>query len=261
MTARAARGSRPLNEGTLARVPSLAPDRKVNAILMRQEWRSATFFHWEYPPEVLRPLIPTPLELDLFDDRAWVGLTPFTTTFTVGGMLPLPGPRRYPETNLRTYVRAPDGTDGVWFFSLDVTNLSNVPIGRLGMPYYGARLSVEQHDDTIRYRGHRLRGRSSKGPRYDLTVRAAADEQAQTELEIFLTGRWHTYTKRLAFLGRFDIEHEPWPLHRAELISGEQHMTEHIGLPAPMMPPVVHSSPGVDVAISWPTPLRARVRA
>src|SRR6266566_8969769 len=106
-------------------MPNLVPDRKVNALLLRQEWRGATFFHWEYPPDVLRPFIPSALELDVFNDRAWIGLTPFTTTLTIAGMLPLPGPRRYPETNLRTYVRAPDGTDGVWFFSLDVTNLAN----------------------------------------------------------------------------------------------------------------------------------------
>src|SRR5687768_9450421 len=45
--------------------------------LMGQTWYDLLFAHWAVPPEVLRPLVPSPLALDLRDDRAWLGVTPF----------------------------------------------------------------------------------------------------------------------------------------------------------------------------------------
>src|SRR5215216_1805437 len=122
---------------------------------MRQEWRCAGFLHWEYPLEVVERFIPEPLELHTYDGRAWVGLTPFTTTLALFGFLPLPGPRRFPETNVRTYVRAPDGTDGLWFWSLQVTNRANEVLGRaLRLPYRRGNMNVlDGGRDCRRYTG------------------------------------------------------------------------------------------------------------
>jgi uncharacterized protein YqjF (DUF2071 family) len=224
--------------------------------LIGQSWRTATFFHWDYPPHVLERFVPRELELDTLDGRAWVGLTPFVTTFELAGIVPLPGPRWYPETNLRTYVRVPDGSDGVWFPSLDVTNLVNVPLGRLGMPYFWADLGVDEDGQTVRYCGRRRGADRVRGHRYDLELRWDAPLiETQNDLDVFLTGRWHTYTKRARLLGRYDLEHEPWPLHHAELVAGREHMLEPTGFPPPENEPVVHYSPGLDVAMSWPRPL------
>jgi len=232
----------------------------VRRPLMRQEWRCASFLHWEYPPDVVQPLIPEPLELHAHDGRAWVGLTPFTTTLALFGFVPLPGPRRFPETNVRTYVRAPDGSDGVWFLSLDVTNVVNVPLGRIGMPYFWADMTVDLEGTTVRYGGRRRRRDEGRAPGYDVRVRYEPRRvERQNELDVLLTGRWHTYTKRGPYLGRFDIEHAPWPLHRAELLDGDHElMLEAAGLPLPTEPPIVHYSPGVDVSISWPAAVGRR---
>jgi hypothetical protein len=52
--------------------------------LMGQTWYSLLFAHWAVRPEALRPLIPQPLELDLREGQAWLGVTPFV----VGGPSP-----------------------------------------------------------------------------------------------------------------------------------------------------------------------------
>ena len=73
--------------------------------LMGQTWYDLLFAHWALAPELIRPLIPTPLELDERDGRAWLGVTPFRVAGLRGrGMAPLPWLSRFPELNVRTYV-------------------------------------------------------------------------------------------------------------------------------------------------------------
>ena len=85
---------------------------RLSPVAMRQTWRRLTFLHWPYDPDLIRRFIPAGLELDTFDNAAWVGLVPFE-------IYDLPGIPHFPETNLRTYVIGPDGSRAVWFFSLE----------------------------------------------------------------------------------------------------------------------------------------------
>src|SRR3954451_3670223 len=136
---------------------SLECARRVAVPMVLQRWRDVTFAHWEVDPAWLQPVVPRGLELDLWEGAAWVGLTPFSTTCEVFGGVPLPGPRRFPETNLRTYVRGPDGHDGLLFLSLDVTNLANALLGRaLRLPYFRtADMAVMRADGLLHYRATR----------------------------------------------------------------------------------------------------------
>ncbi len=82
----------PQTEGPSA-VPTwedrLAPrGRPAAPSIMRQNWRSLLFLHWEVPPEVLRPLIPAQLSIDMFEGRAFAGVTPFVVRGSGGGTRP-----------------------------------------------------------------------------------------------------------------------------------------------------------------------------
>jgi len=46
--------------------------------------------------------------------------------------------------------------------------------------------------------------------------------------------------------------HDPWPLHRGELLDLNDGLVAAAGLPAPSGPPLAHYSPGVDVRIGRP---------
>jgi uncharacterized protein YqjF (DUF2071 family) len=48
--------------------------------------------------------------------------------------------------------------------------------------------------------------------------------------------------------------HQPWPLHRARAQILEDNLLTTAGLPVPRGEPLVHYSPGVDVAIGRPEP-------
>ena len=49
-----------------------------------------------------------------------------------------------------------------------------------------------------------------------------------------------------------EVEHEPWPLHRAELLACDETLVAAAGLPAPDGEPLVLWSPGVHVRIARP---------
>ena len=44
---------------------------------MRNEWRRLTFLHWDYDPSLIQKLLPDGLEVETWDDRAWVGVVAF----------------------------------------------------------------------------------------------------------------------------------------------------------------------------------------
>jgi uncharacterized protein YqjF (DUF2071 family) len=226
---------------------------------MYQRWTHITFIHWRYDPSAVRPLVPEELELDLADGAAWVALTPFLVEdLRLPGMPVLPWFSRFPETNLRTYVRGPDGRRGVWFLSLDCARVHSAVGGRLlyFQPYWWSKLSIERSGHRIRYRGRR---RSlGSGPGYEVEIEAGDPYAAEElgELDHFLTARWVLY----AFYGRTaasaQVEHPPWPLRRARVVSLRQDLTSRQGLPPPSGAPVAHHSEGVAARIGPPRVIR-----
>src|SRR3954466_9420478 len=103
--------------GQVGDVPSGQP-------VMHQNWGKLLFMHWPIKENLLRPLIPHDLAIDLFDDSAWISITPFTM-WDVRAFPPfapaIPGLDAMHELNVRTYVRR-DSVPGIWFFSLDINS-------------------------------------------------------------------------------------------------------------------------------------------
>ena len=123
--------------------PTRRPRRRA---VMHQSWRDLMFLHWSFPPELIRPLIPACLELDLFDGLAYVGLVPFTMTgVRPAGLPPVPGLSSFHETNVRTYVHFRGRDPGVWFFSLDAASSTAVRLARgfFHLAYHRAQMLLE----------------------------------------------------------------------------------------------------------------------
>lgn len=87
--------------------------------LMAQTWHDLLFAHWPLPPALIQEGLPAGLELDTFDNQAWLGVVPFRMTdIHRRGNPSVPWISAFPELNVRTYVRQ-GGRPGVLFFSLD----------------------------------------------------------------------------------------------------------------------------------------------
>src|ERR1051325_7601239 len=105
----------------------MSEPRPVRPALMLQQWRLLTFLHWRFPAADVARLLPEGLTAQTFARTAWVGLVPFVMVgVRAPGVPPLPWLSRFPETNVRTYVRGPDGKPGIWFYSLDAARLPAV---------------------------------------------------------------------------------------------------------------------------------------
>jgi uncharacterized protein YqjF (DUF2071 family) len=224
---------------------------------MFQSWQSLTFLHWRYDEAQVRPLVPAGLQLDTWDGSAWVSLAPFMLRdLHAPGLPPVPVLSHFPETNLRTYVRGPDGYRGIWFFSLDAARLTAVLGARtsFGLPYMWARMKVIREGGRVHYRSARLW--PFGGAINDMIVEPGELYEARElgELDHFLTARFRLYALRRGRLSFAQVEHPRWPLARARLISLNTGLPAAGGLPAAREDPLVHYAQRVDVWVAAPKP-------
>ncbi len=223
---------------------------------MMHRWDLLTFLHWSYDPALVQPLLPPGLMVETFEGRAWLGLVPFRMEVRASRGPALPWISHFCETNVRTYVTAADGTHGVWFLSLDAARLAAVVTARTTyrLPYFWSDMSLTQQGSTMTYDCRRR----WPGPRNASSrVRIRIGEQFQpdelTERDHYLTARWRLYShQRRGFRAALAF-HEPWALHRAELLELDDQLFRAAGLPDPQGEPILHWSPGVEVRIGLPS--------
>jgi uncharacterized protein YqjF (DUF2071 family) len=230
------------------------PEEEVDCPASRQRWEAMTMLHWPYPAQLVGAMLPDGLEIDTWDGMAWVSITPFLMVdFRVGRLPPVPGLSTFPETNVRTYARRPDGCDGLWFLSLEADSVPTVVSASIvyGVPYRFADMRVEQ-GDTVRYRSHR---RDDPEVGHDISIRVGQPCECPSDLDHWLTGRWRAFTTVAGRLAAVPVQHQPWPLQEAEVVSLEQTLLAAAGLPEPTDGPLVHYSPGVDVRLGAPRPV------
>ena len=219
---------------------------------MYHEWNWISFLHWRYPPAAVTPLLPPGLELETLDGSAWIGLTPFRMErLRLPGLPAVPWVSRFPEINVRTYVRDGRGRSGIWFLSLDAARLPAVIVARAGygLPYYWSDMAVRRNGPRIGYRCRRLAPRSGARCAVDVLFGAPLSESERDERAHFLTARFRLFTRIAGRLVAAEAEHRDWPLHHAEVHRVDQNLLQAAGLPAPTGDPVVHASPGVAVRI------------
>jgi len=236
-------------------IDRLAPRRRPSGIpVLHQRWHGLVFLHWAFAPETLRTLVPPGLELDCFDGRAWVGITPFSVTRMRPSFLPpLPALSRADEINVRIYVHR-DGVPGIWFPSLEITSRLAVLGARIAyrLPYFHARMRVNRDGDAVSFRSER----TGPPPRATLDAewrlgrpRAPAEPGS---LEFFLIERYVLYSVDRTTLLRARIHHRPWPLREVTVLRVDATLLEACGMPSPSPPVLAHAQGDpFDVEV-WP---------
>ena len=244
----------------------------VERAVMVMDWNTLTFIHWRVDVDSVQRLLPPGLTVELIDGEAWVALVPFEMRVTLPRAPMVPWVSAFPETNVRTYVRGPDGTVGVWFLSLDAARLAAVITARASyrLPYFWSAMTVCQAGDVVTYRCRR-RIPGPRGARSAVAVRVGAPYEPDelVDRDHWMTARWRLFSASPERRGADSsperrgadgpmagprgawAEHPVWPLHRAELLHCDDELVRASGL-EPVGDPVVHFSPGVRVRVSRP---------
>jgi uncharacterized protein len=224
------------------------PDRPW---FLGQTWRHLMFAHWAVDADALTRVIPSQLRLDLFDGRAWVGVTPFRLEgFRLRGTLPPPFVSRFLEVNVRTYVET-GGKPGIYFLSLDAASRLAVAGARrtYRLPYFLARMSLERDEARFRIRSARV---FADGAPAELVCEYSPAGERFTarpgSLEHWLTERYCLYTLAEGTVQRADIHHPPWPLQAATAEIELNTMASGYGLALPGKP-LLHYSDRQDVVL------------
>jgi len=223
---------------------------------MTQWWRDLLFAHWPIEPSVIQPLLPNSLEVDTFDNQAWIAVVPFRMTGVRPRLTPpLPWISHFAELNVRTYVRPRQGDQskpGVYFWSLEASNPVAVAAARnlFHLPYMNATMSCQSRNEWIDYtstRTHRNEAPAEFRASYRPTGLAR-----KTDLVRWLTERYCLYTTdKQDRLYRGEIHHEAWPLYDAEALIETNTMSLAAGIVLPDTQPLLHFAKAIQVAI-WP---------
>jgi uncharacterized protein len=221
--------------------------------IMRQSWHDVLFAHWPIPVDQLRPAVPPPLPIDTFKGTAWLGIVSFEVRgLRARGAPGIPGASNFLELNVRTYTTV-HGKPGVYFFSLDAASALAVFGARLGfvLPYFQANMALQRRGPEIHFRSRRLIRTPAPA---EFTARyqpvGAVFNAAPGSLDAFLTERYCLYVvDNQGRVYRTEINHQPWPLQRAEAELTTNTMTQQIGVTLPVVAPALHYASQQDVAV------------
>lgn len=221
--------------------------------VLKQAWNDLLFTHWPIARDKLRERVPGFLDIDVFENEAWVSITPFRLSdLRPRGIPALPVISTFDEINVRTYVVC-DGIPGIYFFSLDANSALAVAGAStvFHLPYFLADIRVDLDGERISYRSSRTRGAAAAfeaqySPSENLFQPAAGT------LDYFLTERYCLYTQDSASNAyRVEIHHAPWQLHSVDAKVQLNTMADAAGLCLPAVAPVLlHYARRQDV-LTW----------
>ncbi len=230
---------------------------------MRQRWTDLLFLHWPIDPTQIQPHLPDGLLVDTFDGSAYIALVPFKMwDIHPTGTVPVPGVSNLLECNVRTYVRQENGdAPGVWFFSLDASNLIAVAVARSiwRLPYFFAAMG--QFESRLRDE----KGRWTRRISYSSTRRHPGAttggcavryepfgqiRTAQTgSLEEFMIERYTLYSNKNGVLYSGRVQHMPYQFQAARLLKLDESLIAAAGIERPEEAPIVHYARNVVVDI------------
>lgn len=227
---------------------------------MGQQWGDLLLLHWPVSIDVIKPTIPESLELDLFEGEAWASVVGFHLSnlrikpirwFQWG---------KFHEVNLRTYVRDKHGRSGVWFHSLDSTDLFAVLGARVlyGLNYRWAGIYQSKEENSIGYESC-TRNFVEKIPaeiNADLENPKNQAAIASEPIDQFLLERYRFWAKRKWVDGTSsaNVRHRPYDAIRIQNARYHGKLFRSQNMPEPeQSPTLAHFCRGFSVKASAPS--------
>lgn len=225
--------------------------------VMHQTWQHTLFCTWEVPAEMIRPLVPSRMELDTFNGKTYVSQLPLhMEKLHLRGLPVIPGTSNFPEMNCRTYVRV-NGEPGISFFSIDADSTLADWVARTfyRLPYLKSNMTFEQRPDgsfcmeSDRPRGDMINPAKFKGTWKPKGPIRAIDPGT---LDDFVANRKLMFVQlQSGMVLRGAVQHAPWQIQECDATIEENTVLEAAGIDISGPPVRMVCSPGTDVHC-WP---------
>lgn len=176
------------------------------------EWRNLFLATYTVPPALLKPLLPSGLDLDTRDGNAFVSLVAFQFVDTRVLGIPWPAYRNFPELNLRFYVRH-GGERGVVFVREIVAPRLVAWVARTiyNEPYRVAPLTSHCHEDgASRTMEYRLKWAGCEQLLRVAGCKPTYLPEQDSDEHFFKEHRWGYGRTRRGQSLRYEVVHPPW---------------------------------------------------
>ena len=192
--------------------------------------------------------MPSPLQLDLHDGVAYVGVVPFVMQCVRPRWWPKALGFNFLEANVRTYVVHGD-QPGVYFFSLEATSQLAVWAARRfwGLPYFHADMSIQHTGDQTRFSSKRC----GTGVRHNVRFQPGAMLGASQPgtLEHFLLERYLLFVQHRGAIHVGQVHHPPYPAQAVEILELHDELAGAAGIETSGQPTFAHFVAGIDVEV------------
>jgi uncharacterized protein len=215
----------------------------------RQRWSDLLFMHWPISGALIRKHVPYALELDTWNERAWVSIVAFRLDGIRQRRLPfLSVADNFLELNLRTYVLH-RGEPAIYFLNIHASKRIAVALAKwlTPLPYVRACMNLDRKDAGYRFQcGQPLELDVNFEPCSE-TKLAPPDSLSEWLLERYCL---YAATPRGTLL-RTVVQHSAWRTQEVTLRLRQNTLGAPFGLPMAGAPELAHFSSGME-ALIWP---------
>lgn len=186
--------------------------------IAKQKWQDVLFMHWPVSPKDLEPFINKPLNLDTFDNQAWISVVLFQAKNShLRGMPTLFSYPSFLQLNIRTYVLF-NNTPGVYFFSLDANSLPVVAGGRFfSIPYVMSEMKLKRTKKKLMFQSARCQqGYPSAQICANYKSLSSPYIPTKDSLDYWLVERYYFWLINNKKIYQAPISHKPWELQNVK---------------------------------------------
>lgn len=173
-----------------------------------QEWNNAIFLHWKVDIEILRNFVPSNLEIDTFEENAWVSLVAFTMEKIRPRNLPAYSPiSNFDEINIRTYIKSGQKT-GVYFLSIEGSKRLSCLIAKSlsQLPYRYSHITRES--------GSYISKNKVFNDTLEIKFLIGTEITKKESIDLWLTERYALFQNSGNQINEFEIQHIEWPCNK-----------------------------------------------
>ncbi|WP_068674852.1 YqjF family protein [Oceanobacillus sp. Castelsardo] len=224
-------------------------DTKRRKWAMLQKWENLLFVHWSVSAELLKKHLPPGLELDLWEDSAWISIVTFKVNKTRIRYLPrIPYIPSMLQVNVRTYVTK-NGEKGVYFFTVDTNKLSAATGARLfTLPYFKASMKMTKRFGFFTMISSRNKSNAKWKVRYKSQGNPSYPDPSS--IDHWLLERYVAWSYKYGKLYRGDIKHSCWKVQQAKMEIKENSLLAFLSKQLKKKQPIIHFAES-KVAVNW----------